>query len=172
MLVIRLARGGRKKYPVYRIVAADKRRAASGKFVAVLGHYNPHTKELVIKKDELQGFIGNGAQPSNAVLKLMKQDKIDLPAWAEIKTRDRKPKKEVEEPEAQAEEKTAEVATEAAEAKVVEVASEQAEKTAQADTSIDDASGTATEAEKEAAATEVQEEVAQQVIKQAQDKAA
>lgn len=112
MLVIRLARGGRKKYPVYRIVAAEKRRAATGKFVAVLGHYNPHTKDLVIKKDELKSFIDNGAQPSNAVLKLMKQEKIALPKWAEIKTRDRKPKKE---PEA-AEEKTAKVATEAAEA--------------------------------------------------------
>ena len=59
MLVIRLARGGRKKYPVYRIVAAEKRRAATGKFVAVLGHYNPHTKDLVIKKDELKKFIEN-----------------------------------------------------------------------------------------------------------------
>lgn len=96
MLVIRLARGGRKKYPVYRIVAAEKRRAATGKFVAVLGHYNPHTKDLVIKKDELKKFIENGAQPSNAVLKLMKQDKITLPKWAQIKTRDRKPKKEPE----------------------------------------------------------------------------
>lgn len=111
MLVIRLARGGRKKYPVYRIVAAEKQRAATGKFVAVLGHYNPHTKDLVIKKDELKQFIDNGAQPSNTVLKLMKQEKIDLPKWAEIKTRDRKPKSE---PEAQPEEKVAEVAAETA----------------------------------------------------------
>lgn len=153
MLVIRLARGGRKKYPVYRIVAADSRRAATGKFVAVLGHYNPHTKDLVIKKDELKQFVDNGAQPSNAVLKLMKQEKVALPKWAEIKTRDRKPKKEAEEkPE-----------------KIAEVASEQAEATAEAAKSVDDASGTADEADKEAAAADQQEAVAETVIEEAQE---
>ncbi len=152
MLVIRLARGGRKKYPVYRIVAADQRRAATGKFVAVLGHYNPHTKDLVVKKEELAQYVSNGAQPSNAVLKLMKQEKITLPKWAQIATRDRKPKSE---PEA-VEEKTAEVASEAAAVKAEDA------------TSVDDASGTAAEADKEAVAVEQQEAVAEEVIRQAQ----
>ncbi len=183
MLVIRLARGGRKKYPVYRIVAADKHRAATGKFVAVLGHYNPHTKDLVIKKDELQKHIDNGAQPSNAVLKLMKQEKIDLPKWAEIKTRDRKPKKE---PEVQPAEATAEVATEVAEAteakatdappeqtpaeeqKVAEVVSEQAEsKQAEAD-KVDDASGTVKEADRAEVNKDKQDDVAEAAIEEAQ----
>lgn len=92
MQVIRLARVGRNKYPVYRIVAADKRRAVTGKFISVLGTYNPHTKDLVIKKEELAEAIGNGAQPSNAVLKLMQKDGIELPKWATIKTRNRKAK--------------------------------------------------------------------------------
>ena len=100
MLVIRLARKKKKKYPVYRIVAADKRRAATGKFVEILGNYNPHTKELSIKKDELNGYIQNGAQPSDAVLRLMQKDGIELPKWAEIATKHRKPKKEPEAKEA------------------------------------------------------------------------
>ena len=73
MLSIRLARTGRNKYPTYRIVAAESARAATGKFVAVLGHYNPHTKELVIKKEEASHYLNNGAQPSNSVIKLLQR---------------------------------------------------------------------------------------------------
>ncbi len=138
MLVIRLARGGRKKYPVYRIVAADSRRAATGKFVAVLGNYNPHTKELKFQKEDLAKYIENGAQPSEAVLRLMRKDGIELPKWAVLIDKHRKPKKEPEAVEEKtevpaegdaevtdtpAEEATTEVASEAAEAKA-EVAEE------------------------------------------------
>lgn len=95
MLVMRLARTGRKKYPTYRVVVADSRRASTGKFVSLLGHYNPHTKELVLDKDEVKRQLKNGAQPSNRMIKLLQQEKIELPAWAELKTRPaRKPKKE------------------------------------------------------------------------------
>jgi small subunit ribosomal protein S16 len=87
MLVIRMARTGRTKYPTYRIVAADSKRAATGSFVAMLGHYNPHTKELVIKREETMRFLENGAQPSNTVLKLMVRDGIELPKWAKLKTK-------------------------------------------------------------------------------------
>ncbi len=114
MLVIRLARQGRNKYPVYRIVAAESSRAVSGKFVEVLGHYNPHTKELVIKKEETVKYIGNGAQPSNSVIKLLQREKIELPQWASLKTRTRAPKKEPEVKEAApAAEESAEEAAEA-----------------------------------------------------------
>jgi small subunit ribosomal protein S16 len=94
MLTIRLARTGRAKYPTYRIVAAESARAATGKFVAVLGHYNPHTKELVIKKDDVQKHLSHGAQPSNTVIKLLMREKMELPAWAELKTKQPKPKAE------------------------------------------------------------------------------
>src|SRR6266576_2736021 len=97
MLVIRLARTGRNKYPTYRIVAAEHSRAATGKFVAVLGHYNPHTKELVMKKEEIVRHIGNGAQPSNTVAKLLQREKVKLPDWVQIKTKSPKPKSEGEE---------------------------------------------------------------------------
>lgn len=87
MVVIRLARGGRNKYPVYRIVAAESARAATGKFVAILGHYNPHTKDLVINHAETERFLGHGAQPSNTVVKLLIRDKVELPKWVKLKTK-------------------------------------------------------------------------------------
>lgn len=99
MLVIRMARGGRNKYPVYRIVAAESSRAVTGKFVAVLGHYNPHTKDLTINKEDTLKYIGNGAQPSNAVVKLLQREKVELPAWVVLKTKNKKSKQEpTEEP--------------------------------------------------------------------------
>jgi small subunit ribosomal protein S16 len=104
LLVIRLARTGRAKYPTYRIVAAESARAATGKFVAVLGHYNPHTKELVIKRDEVQKHLGNGAQPSNTVVKLLMREKFELPAWVKLKTKEAK---KVEAAEAESTEVTA-----------------------------------------------------------------
>ena len=94
MLTIRLARTGRAKYPTYRIVAAESARAATGKFVAVLGHYNPHTKELVIKREEVQMHLSHGAQPSNTVAKLLTREKVELPKWVTLKTKAPKPKAE------------------------------------------------------------------------------
>jgi small subunit ribosomal protein S16 len=94
MLVIRLARTGRNKYPTYRIVAAESSRAATGKFVELLGHYNPHTKELVVKKDAVKKRLADGAQPSDSVAKLLKKEKVELPEWVSIQTKSRKPKKE------------------------------------------------------------------------------
>jgi small subunit ribosomal protein S16 len=87
LLVIRLARTGRAKYPTYRIVAAESARAATGKFIAILGHYNPHTKELVLKQEEISKHLSNGAQPSNTVVKLLTREKIELPSWVKLKTK-------------------------------------------------------------------------------------
>lgn len=113
MLVIRLARTGRKKSASYRVVAAEKSRAATGKFVEVLGHYNPHTKELVLNKERLQTRVSQGAQPSNTVLRLMVREGMELPKWAKVAEKQRAPKKE---PEVQEEiEATAEIAADTAE---------------------------------------------------------
>ncbi len=94
MLVIRMARGGRNKYPVYRIVAAESSRAVTGKFIAVLGHYNPHTKDLTINKEETLKYIGNGAQPSNSVVRLLQREKMELPNWVALKSKNKKSKQE------------------------------------------------------------------------------
>jgi len=106
MLVIRLARGGRTKYPVYRIVAAESSRAATGKFVEVLGTYNPHTKDLELKKEAIEKRLSHGAQPSNSVIKLLQREKIELPAWVKLKTKASKPKSEPEAETPAAEENT------------------------------------------------------------------
>jgi len=112
LLVIRLARTGRNKYPTYRIVAAESARAATGKFVEVLGNYNPHTKELVLKKDRIAERLSFGAQPSNTVVKLLLREKMELPSWVKLKT---KTPPKVEETEAK-ETETTEVTPEEAEA--------------------------------------------------------
>lgn len=96
MLVIRLARTGRKKSASYRVVAAEKSRAATGKFVEVLGHYNPHSKELALDKERLGTRVSQGAQPSNTVLRLMVREGMELPKWAKLAQKQRAPKKEVE----------------------------------------------------------------------------
>jgi small subunit ribosomal protein S16 len=179
MLVIRLARTGRTKYPTYRIVAAEKARATTGKFVAILGNYNPHTKELVLKKDEITRLLGNGAQPSNSVIKLLQREKVELPKWAVLQTKTRAPKKEVvkeEKPEAPAaedatdagsEDTTPEVVEEATDAPAEEAseapAVETVATTAEANAEAVEANVTESAAEDTAAGEEAQAEVAEEV---------
>ena len=73
MVKIRLMRMGSKKRPFYRIVAADVRAPRDGKFLEILGYYNPRTKphELKVDTDKVKKWIGNGAQPTNRVSKLI-----------------------------------------------------------------------------------------------------
>ncbi len=75
---IRLTRVGSKKNPIYRVVAADSRSPRDGKFIEILGRYNPQTDPSTIELDEekINDWIGKGAQPSNAVSKLMKAKNI------------------------------------------------------------------------------------------------
>jgi small subunit ribosomal protein S16 len=67
MLRIRLSRVGKKNNAQFRITVADGHRAPSGKFIEILGHYNPHTKEKVLKQDRIEYWIARGAQPSTTV---------------------------------------------------------------------------------------------------------
>ncbi|MDD3006527.1 MAG: 30S ribosomal protein S16 [Candidatus Pacebacteria bacterium] len=71
MLRIRLSRGGNKNNAQFRITVADGHRAPSGKFIEILGHYNPHTKEKVFKGERIQHWISKGAQPSATVHNLL-----------------------------------------------------------------------------------------------------
>lgn len=82
MLAIRLQRIGRKAYPVYRVAVQEaQRHPSSGRVVAYVGSYNPHTKEASIKKEEVQKYLDNGAQPSPRVVKLLKDADVTLPKW-------------------------------------------------------------------------------------------
>lgn len=114
MVVIRLARGGRVKQAIYRIVAADKRRSATSKNLDVLGTFNPHTKETKLNKELIEKYLANGAQPSDRVIRIFQAQGLATPDWAKPHDRFKKPKKEVE--AAPAKETAAEVASESAEA--------------------------------------------------------
>jgi len=71
---IRLSRFGSKKNPNYRIVAIDSRSPRDGRFIEILGHYNPQTdpSTIVFKKQGTLLWLARGAQPSNTVDKLLK----------------------------------------------------------------------------------------------------
>lgn len=82
MLAIRLQRLGRKGLPQYRVIVQDADRApSSGRVVAYLGHYNPHTKEVVIDKEKATEYLNNGAQPSERVVSLLKDQGVKMPKW-------------------------------------------------------------------------------------------
>jgi small subunit ribosomal protein S16 len=77
MVVIRLARGGAKKSPFYHVVVADKRRSRDGRYIEQVGYFNPVARgqatRLEMKKDRIDHWIGQGAQPSERVSALIKQ---------------------------------------------------------------------------------------------------
>jgi small subunit ribosomal protein S16 len=71
---IRLARVGSKKNPIYRVVVADARSPRDGRFIEIVGRYNPQTDPSVIELDEekIRDWIAKGAQPTDSVRRLMK----------------------------------------------------------------------------------------------------
>ena len=75
MLRIRLRRVGARKQPSYRVVVADARAARDGAFVDHLGHYNPRTDPptVVIDEDKALKWLRQGAQPSEAVERMLKK---------------------------------------------------------------------------------------------------
>jgi small subunit ribosomal protein S16 len=77
MLSIRLRRTGSTKRPYYRVVVADSRAWRDGRFVEVLGHYDPRRSPAVVKIDaeRAQYWIGKGARPSDTVRSMLKKQK-------------------------------------------------------------------------------------------------
>ena len=76
MLMIRLARFGAKKKPFYRVVVIDKERARDSKAIEVVGTYNPLTEPATVKlqHDRIAHWSKNGAQPSDTVARLLKNN--------------------------------------------------------------------------------------------------
>jgi len=74
MVRLRLRRVGSKAQPSYRIVAADKEAPRDGRFLEILGHYNPRTNPATIQlvEDRIYDWIGKGAQSSESVLKVFR----------------------------------------------------------------------------------------------------
>jgi small subunit ribosomal protein S16 len=80
LLRIRLTRMGAKKKPFYRVVVMERRQTRDGRFVEILGHYNPTTNPPVVdlNMDRVRHWLACGAQPSETVNSLLK--KADSPA--------------------------------------------------------------------------------------------
>lgn len=76
MLVIRLNRVGRKNQAQFRIVVQEHTTAPNGRHSAIVGSYDPHTKEIILKKDEIKKYIANGAQPSDTVHNLLVREGV------------------------------------------------------------------------------------------------
>lgn len=74
-VVIRLSRHGAKKKPIYRVVAADHQFPRDGRFLEVLGTYNPKSKEAKgdLNKERIQFWMSKGAKPTSAVAQIMKR---------------------------------------------------------------------------------------------------
>jgi small subunit ribosomal protein S16 len=83
MLVIRLRRAGSKNRQFYRVVVTEQARARDGRFVEVLGHYNPRTKPetLDLDRERVAHWLKAGAQPSDTVRTLI--DRNPAPVAAE-----------------------------------------------------------------------------------------
>jgi small subunit ribosomal protein S16 len=76
-VTIRLRRTGTTKRPSYRVVVTDSRSPRDGRFIEIIGHYNPLSEPPTVKIDraKAQAWISKGAQPSNTVKRLMQRAK-------------------------------------------------------------------------------------------------
>ncbi len=73
MVTIRLSRFGRKKAPFYRIVAVDSGKKATGKYLDLIGTYNPAKKELKVDREKVKAWVAKGSQISLTVKKLLEK---------------------------------------------------------------------------------------------------
>ena len=84
MLAIRLQRVGRTGHAMYRIAVQEaQRHPSSGRIVAYVGTYDPHTKATNIQVELAQKYLDTGAQPSPRVVKLLSDAGVKLPKWVE-----------------------------------------------------------------------------------------
>jgi small subunit ribosomal protein S16 len=81
---LRLMRMGKKKQPTYRIVAADARSPRNGRFIEIMGHYDPRRDPsvIVVDNDKAVAWLQKGAQPTETVAKLLKISG----AWEQFQT--------------------------------------------------------------------------------------
>tara|TARA_Y100000310_G_scaffold305446_1_gene345604 strand:- start:1194 stop:1613 length:420 start_codon:yes stop_codon:yes gene_type:complete len=135
MLKIRLTRKGKRNQPHFRVVVAEHSRPVKGRFVEILGHFNPRTKELVVKEDRVKYWLSVGAQASPRMHNLLITNKLIEGDKIKNSTMKRKEEGEKEVPKEEAkteedkketlvkeEEKTEEVKEEKEESKEVDSA--------------------------------------------------
>jgi len=78
MVRIRLTRVGAKKQPSYRIIVADQRSPRDGRFIEIVGHYNPRVDppSIDMKEDRILYWLGQGAQPSDPVARMLRNNGV------------------------------------------------------------------------------------------------
>ncbi len=82
MLAIRLQRTGRSGHAQFRLIVQESRlNPSSGKVVAQLGNYNPHSKAVVVNKEKASFYLEHGAQPSPRAASLLQKEGVKLPKW-------------------------------------------------------------------------------------------
>jgi len=82
-----MQRTGRKGSAQFRVVVQDSRRTpTSGNIVALVGHYDPHAKTTTIDKEKISFYLSNGAQPSDRVIRILQQEKVEIPEWVKLPT--------------------------------------------------------------------------------------
>ena len=76
---MRLTRVGSKKNPIYRVIVADSRSPRDGRFIDIVGRYNPQTEPSLIELDEgkVKDWLSKGAQPSDAVSRLLRAKNLE-----------------------------------------------------------------------------------------------
>jgi small subunit ribosomal protein S16 len=87
---IRLRRTGAKKQPSYRVVVTDSASPRDGRFIEIIGHYNPRRApaELILVEEKVKHWLGHGAQPSDTVARLLAEKGL----YDKAKVRVRKPR--------------------------------------------------------------------------------
>jgi len=89
MLMIRLQRTGKKGQAYFRVVILEHTSRVKGKYLELLGSYNPHQKEFNVKKDRIEHWVSQGAQVSPTVNNLL----VNYKVWDKPKVQSWKPKK-------------------------------------------------------------------------------
>jgi len=85
MLAIRMQRTGRRGHAQFRLVVQDSRFSpTSGRIVAYLGSYNPHTKTTALDTEKAGSYLANGARPSDRVARLLQKEGVKLPDWVTL----------------------------------------------------------------------------------------
>jgi small subunit ribosomal protein S16 len=92
-----MQRTGRKGHAMFRLVVQDARRTpTSGKIVAQLGSFDPHSKTATVDKEKASFYLSNGAQPSDRAALLLKKEGVKLPGWVNVSS---KKKRDIRNPE-------------------------------------------------------------------------
>ena len=146
---LRLMRMGKKKQPTYRVVAADSRKARNGRFIEIVGTYNPRQEPSLVEIDNERAlhWLRHGAQPSERVQKLL----VISGAWAEFTGVEGPAQETDQRPAIVTTAASAEPSDSAAEA-VTEEASEDAADTADAAADTDEAADALADADETAEA--------------------